>query len=58
MRVRMGIMGAYGETAEELGLGKRTPPSRRQRGTPAACRSPQLNAKQPLGNTPGWLPAW
>jgi hypothetical protein len=32
----MGIMGAYGEKAEELGLGKRTPPSRRDRGTPAA----------------------
>jgi hypothetical protein len=26
MRVRMGIMGAYGEKAEELRLGKRTPP--------------------------------
>jgi hypothetical protein len=36
MRVRMGIMGAYGEKAEQLGLGKRTPPSRRDRGAPAA----------------------
>jgi hypothetical protein len=36
MRVRMGIMGAYGEKAEKLGLGERTPPSRRERGTPAA----------------------
>jgi hypothetical protein len=36
MRVRMGIMGAYGEKAEQLGLGKRTPPSRRNRGAPAA----------------------
>jgi hypothetical protein len=35
MRVRMGIMGAYGSKAEELGLGERTPPSRRARGTPA-----------------------
>jgi hypothetical protein len=36
MRVRMGIMGAYGEKAEQLVLGKRTPPSRRDRGAPAA----------------------
>jgi hypothetical protein len=36
MRVRMGIMGAYGEQAEQLGLGERTSPSRRERGTPAA----------------------
>jgi len=36
MRVRMGIMGAYGEKAEQLGLGERTPPSRRDRGAPAA----------------------
>jgi hypothetical protein len=36
MRLRMGIMGAYGEKAEQLGLGERTPPSRRERGTPAA----------------------
>jgi hypothetical protein len=36
MRVRMGIMGAYGEKAEQLGLSKRTPPSRRDRGAPAA----------------------
>jgi len=36
MRVRMGIMGAYGEKAEQLGLGRRTPPSRRDRGAPAA----------------------
>ncbi|MGO9908722.1 MAG: hypothetical protein ACLP4R_08065 [Solirubrobacteraceae bacterium] len=36
MRVRMGIMGAYGEKAEQLGLGQRTPPSRRDRGAPAA----------------------
>jgi hypothetical protein len=36
MRVRMGITGAYGEKAEQLGLGKRTPPSRRDRGAPGA----------------------
>jgi hypothetical protein len=35
-RVRMGIKGAYGEKAEQLGLGKRTPPSRGDRGVPAA----------------------
>jgi hypothetical protein len=32
----MGIMGAYGEKAERLGLAKRTPPSLRDRGAPAA----------------------
>ena len=36
MRVRMGIIGAYGEKTEQLRLGKRTPPSRRDRGAPAA----------------------
>jgi hypothetical protein len=36
MRVRMGIVAAYGEKAEQLGLGKRMPPSRRTRGAPAA----------------------
>jgi hypothetical protein len=36
MRVRMGVMGAYGVKAEALGLGQRTPPSRRARGTPTA----------------------
>jgi hypothetical protein len=36
MRVRMGIMGAYGRKAEELGLGDRIPPSRRARGAPPA----------------------
>jgi len=34
MRVRMGVMGAYGEKAERLQLGQRTPPSRRPRGAP------------------------
>lgn len=34
MRARMGLMGAYGEKAERLGLGQRTPPSRRPRGAP------------------------
>jgi hypothetical protein len=32
MRARMGLTAAYGEAAEELGLGQRTPPSRRPRG--------------------------
>jgi hypothetical protein len=36
MRVRMGIMDACGEKAEQLALGERTPPSRRDRGAPAA----------------------
>jgi len=36
MRVRMGIMAAHGDKAEQLGLGKRTPPSRRDRGAPGA----------------------
>jgi len=36
MRGGMGIMGAYGEKAEQLGLGKRTPPSGRDRGAPVA----------------------
>lgn len=34
MRVRMGVARAYGEKALELGLGDRTPPSRRARGRP------------------------
>lgn len=34
MRYRMGVMGAYGEAAERLALGMRTPPSRRPRGAP------------------------
>jgi hypothetical protein len=34
MRYRMGVMGAYGENADRLGLGQRTPPSRRPRGAP------------------------
>jgi hypothetical protein len=34
MRFRMGVMAAYGEKAEQLGLGQRTPPSRRPRGAP------------------------
>jgi hypothetical protein len=34
MRHRMGVMGAYGEAAERLQLGLRTPPSRRPRGAP------------------------
>ena len=34
MRYRMGVMGAYGEAANRLGLGLRTPPSRRPRGAP------------------------
>ena len=36
MRVRMGIMGAYGWKTEKFGVRKRTPPSRRDRGAPAA----------------------
>jgi hypothetical protein len=29
-------MGVYGQQAEQLGLNERTPPSGRERGTPAA----------------------
>jgi len=46
MRVRMGSMGAYGEKAEQLDLGKRTPPSGRNRGAPAAVST---KLKRPIG---------
>jgi hypothetical protein len=44
MRLRMGVMGAYGANAEELGLGDRTPPSRRTN-TAARVLSRSLSAK-------------
>jgi hypothetical protein len=34
MRYRMGVMGGYGENAQRLHLGQRTPPSQRPRGAP------------------------
>lgn len=34
MRVVMGVAAAYGDKAVQLGLGDRTPPSRRPRGAP------------------------
>ena len=59
MRARMGIMGAYGEKAEQLGLGKRTPPSRRDRGKhQPRSRLPQAQeTDRPHRMTPGRLPA-
>jgi hypothetical protein len=40
MRVRMGIMGAYGEKAEQLGLGKRNRPQDGTAAHPPRSRPP------------------
>ena len=34
IRVRIGVAAPYGDKAEQLGLGQRTPPSHRRRGAP------------------------
>ena len=58
MRVRLGIMGAYGERSEQLGLGERTPSSRRIAATRRVSRrAPYEETDRPPGITPaGELP--